>query len=348
MMNKKLAVVFASLMIIAISAFVLAQEEAPAEEEAVRIDSADAFNALEQGAAFTTPAEGITIPGIGTVKGRAQKVDDKNVKLEADDSTIETDETPERTISGPDATYNSETKATNFGPGGGTLNGREFYGAREVYYDAGTGTTTGTASSGCMLPGGMSWPEGKGFVLRENVTENIIIAGLPEGERCPPEGCSIHFYPQTTKGKEGERIILGVKEGQEPLILNGIGEIPLTLSSGEVKYDPETGQAYAVTTSEKREGDRHLNIYGPVINGIEVTGQAFPVVTLFPLEVPIFSKRGEASQLTPDHPSGAYFFQSDDGRVGARAQVKANPYYCLLYTSPSPRDRTRSRMPSSA
>ena len=30
-------------------------------------------------------------------------------------------------------------------------------------------------------------------------------------------------------------------------------------------------------------------------------------------------------------------------------EVLANqPYYCLLYTSPSPRDRTRSRMPSSA
>ena len=27
---------------------------------------------------------------------------------------------------------------------------------------------------------------------------------------------------------------------------------------------------------------------------------------------------------------------------------KAMDYYCLLYTSPSPRDRTRSRMPSSA
>ena len=26
----------------------------------------------------------------------------------------------------------------------------------------------------------------------------------------------------------------------------------------------------------------------------------------------------------------------------------AQSYYCLLYTSPSPRDRTRSRMPSSA
>ena len=26
----------------------------------------------------------------------------------------------------------------------------------------------------------------------------------------------------------------------------------------------------------------------------------------------------------------------------------SNIYFCLLYTSPSPRDRTRSRMPSSA
>ena len=29
-------------------------------------------------------------------------------------------------------------------------------------------------------------------------------------------------------------------------------------------------------------------------------------------------------------------------------QLKAWVYVCLLYTSPSPRDRTRSRMPSSA
>ena len=28
--------------------------------------------------------------------------------------------------------------------------------------------------------------------------------------------------------------------------------------------------------------------------------------------------------------------------------IDKNPYDCLLYTSPSPRDRTRSRMPSSA
>ena len=29
-------------------------------------------------------------------------------------------------------------------------------------------------------------------------------------------------------------------------------------------------------------------------------------------------------------------------------EVFTQPYFCLLYTSPSPRDRTRSRMPSSA
>ena len=48
------------------------------------------------------------------------------------------------------------------------------------------------------------------------------------------------------------------------------------------------------------------------------------------------------------------------GHVGTKKQKKTMPiiisstehldqyYFCLLYTSPSPRDRTRSRMPSSA
>ena len=45
--------------------------------------------------------------------------------------------------------------------------------------------------------------------------------------------------------------------------------------------------------------------------------------------------------------------QNEDGAVGDDYQVElagryAKTYCCLLYTSPSPRDRTRSRMPSSA
>ena len=36
------------------------------------------------------------------------------------------------------------------------------------------------------------------------------------------------------------------------------------------------------------------------------------------------------------------------GRIISAGDSSAVPYACLLYTSPSPRDRTRSRMPSSA
>ena len=34
--------------------------------------------------------------------------------------------------------------------------------------------------------------------------------------------------------------------------------------------------------------------------------------------------------------------------INAVTESNPQPYLCLLYTSPSPRDRTRSRMPSSA
>ena len=46
-----------------------------------------------------------------------------------------------------------------------------------------------------------------------------------------------------------------------------------------------------------------------------------------------------------------YFFLSGLPRSGITllgAILEQNPNICLLYTSPSPRDRTRSRMPSSA
>ena len=38
----------------------------------------------------------------------------------------------------------------------------------------------------------------------------------------------------------------------------------------------------------------------------------------------------------------------DYGPTNKSSVSKLSPYICLLYTSPSPRDRTRSRMPSSA
>ena len=47
-----------------------------------------------------------------------------------------------------------------------------------------------------------------------------------------------------------------------------------------------------------------------------------------------------------------WFFWTLAGGGGYNKRIKTptneNNNYCLLYTSPSPRDRTRSRMPSSA
>ena len=40
--------------------------------------------------------------------------------------------------------------------------------------------------------------------------------------------------------------------------------------------------------------------------------------------------------------------QTDDMRECDKIQERVTKLACLLYTSPSPRDRTRSRMPSSA
>ena len=54
---------------------------------------------------------------------------------------------------------------------------------------------------------------------------------------------------------------------------------------------------------------------------------------------------------------GSWTIQAVSGGVQLMHQMQVDPqvpgplrpfYYCLLYTSPSPRDRTRSRMPSSA
>ena len=44
----------------------------------------------------------------------------------------------------------------------------------------------------------------------------------------------------------------------------------------------------------------------------------------------------------------AYSDQACQKIYKLKKRPKNNPLICLLYTSPSPRDRTRSRMPSSA
>ena len=45
---------------------------------------------------------------------------------------------------------------------------------------------------------------------------------------------------------------------------------------------------------------------------------------------------------------GARFGPQSIRQASRHLRTNYHPNYCLLYTSPSPRDRTRSRMPSSA
>ena len=55
-----------------------------------------------------------------------------------------------------------------------------------------------------------------------------------------------------------------------------------------------------------------------------------------------------ASLLVPATAKGKLMMRAREDGVIAGMQAAVMTYACLLYTSPSPRDRTRSRMPSSA
>ena len=59
----------------------------------------------------------------------------------------------------------------------------------------------------------------------------------------------------------------------------------------------------------------------------------------------IYSNEGDKKTVECDTPEE---FMSVLNYVREHAPVDTLSYVCLLYTSPSPRDRTRSRMPSSA
>ena len=75
---------------------------------------------------------------------------------------------------------------------------------------------------------------------------------------------------------------------------------------------------------------------------------------------PISTELGEPKDLSPagirDYLKAQHQLLADafnngifiDYLLGGRAMVMDRLLSCLLYTSPSPRDRTRSRMPSSA
>ena len=69
-----------------------------------------------------------------------------------------------------------------------------------------------------------------------------------------------------------------------------------------------------------------------------------------PDEAKILTGRKVVEVIREDTSGQLFRTLLDDGTIilSKAVVVNAGPYTCLLYTSPRPRDRTRSRMPSSA
>ena len=68
-------------------------------------------------------------------------------------------------------------------------------------------------------------------------------------------------------------------------------------------------------------------------NGETINEQGFSIEA-----IPMYNLREEAKQYHEKGRGNGYVLEKDGKRL----------YICLLYTSPSPRDRQKSRMPSSA
>ena len=77
------------------------------------------------------------------------------------------------------------------------------------------------------------------------------------------------------------------------------------------------------------------------------------LVTIAPLTPRLVSNMGGLENIQPDEDVGMISSVNAENRLQVYSLILILPFSlllfcCLLYTSPSPRDRTRSRMPSSA
>ena len=128
------------------------------------------------------------------------------------------------------------------------------------------------------------------------------------------------------------------------LIISGL--MVLTSTAASLAQDAAAGEkVFAVCKACHQIGETAKNAVGPVLNGIiGRKAGTYPGYN--------YSDANKNSGLTWDEPTFREYIKDPKAKIpGTKmtyAGLKDEQKTCLLYTSPSPRDRTRSRMPSSA
>ena len=129
---------------------------------------------------------------------------------------------------------------------------------------------------------------------------------------------------------------LGLNYKKVPVVI-GVDPNSNFKASATVLFDTVTNKVVGVRTDNK--GSNYVNPKAIVVDGDGVD-LSFNVVV----------RNGEIFSITVDNPGRGYTYAPTieivEGDV--EAYVDSNTIGCLLYTSPSPRDKRQSRMPSSA
>ena len=99
----------------------------------------------------------------------------------------------------------------------------------------------------------------------------------------------------------------------------------------------------------KPDSDRVLNLK-TMFDGIYLGDAPSPTTAPPPLKLPVQESDATAGKVPRRPPStpGSDRLKSGGKRMSAEKALQRATLSCLLYTSPSPRDRQKSRMPSSA
>ena len=124
-------------------------------------------------------------------------------------------------------------------------------------------------------------------------------------------------------------------------LLRADGTVALTLTSTRPDKNGVVGRAKEITTKEQADALRGLKLHVPRDRFPEPDEDEFYLADLLGVQV-----RDTAGGVMGTVKSVQNFGADDMLEIAPAAGGPT--WYCLLYTSPSPRDRTRSRMPSSA